>query len=345
MAGVTCGGHLGAAFFVEPDVLATNAHVACPLNTTQTVTLQDGRSLSGTTIWREELLDLARIRVPGAGSPVLPLGDATNLVPGQPVVFVGSPGGLDFTSHQGNVSYVGRAIMGVAHIQFEGAVNPGNSGGPLLDREGRVIGVVTLKDLKLEHVGMAVPVHYLQPPPAGEPVEERWKALLVKAEAESKREAKRIVGASTQPIMVGVRRDPKTRALMATFVRRWPQGTPTEAEHHFTLEVDGSPVCELRAWVRRWLPMLSNEAEGSFRQQQLDDWSRKYAKGEELFIGAGNLRVVQCSSVVSGAGTLIFEEGAPSENRFDLSAEDVLVLVPQMRPSKGGKRPMEYSNP
>src|SRR6185503_6369190 len=85
----------------------------------------------------------------------LPLGDVEDVALGDRVMMIGSPMGLEFTVHEGLVSHLGRVAQGVAFIQLDAKVNPGNSGGPIIDEQGRVVGVVTLKQAQAEGIGLA----------------------------------------------------------------------------------------------------------------------------------------------------------------------------------------------
>ncbi|MGH3741059.1 MAG: S1C family serine protease, partial [Micromonosporaceae bacterium] len=84
---------------------------------------------------------------------------ATPPQPGQPVVAVGAPSGLEDTVTTGVVSKI-RAIAGRAqeYIQFDAAINPGNSGGPVLNAEGKVVGIATAKAVDAEGIGFALPI-------------------------------------------------------------------------------------------------------------------------------------------------------------------------------------------
>ena len=157
---LTCGGRLGSGFFVDPERLLTNAHVVCGPSVPVDVKLADGRKLAGRVRALDEWLDYAVVDVPGARAAPLPLGDSTTLVAGAPVVLVGTPVGLEATVHAGKVSYVARNLQGVAHVQLNADVNPGNSGGPVLDAQGRAVGIVTLKQEGADGVGFALPVEY-----------------------------------------------------------------------------------------------------------------------------------------------------------------------------------------
>jgi len=133
----------GSGFFVSPDTIVTNVHVV-----TSSSSVSIRRSDGSTTIARVDVqsapFDIAVLRVssPIADQPTLPMGSAANARVGQEVVAIGTPlGFLQNTVSRGIVSAL-RDVDGATMIQTDAAINPGNSGGPLLDRTGRVIGVI-----------------------------------------------------------------------------------------------------------------------------------------------------------------------------------------------------------
>jgi S1-C subfamily serine protease len=154
----------GTGFFVTQDLLLTNAHVV-GAHSSVTVRLAGGPAIAGRVERTSVDLDLAVIRA--AARPetnqILQLGSARPVRPGQEVLAIGSPLGLQNTVTRGIVSAV-RTAGGVELIQTDAAINPGNSGGPLLDREGRVIGITTLKlGRGAESIGFAVSVGHAVP--------------------------------------------------------------------------------------------------------------------------------------------------------------------------------------
>jgi len=135
---------IGTGFFVRPDTILTNAHV---VESNLTVTIR--RTTGTTSVARVEQtapdLDLAVLKVTGASTdqPTIPLGSGAGARPGQEVVAIGSPLGLQNTVTRGIVSAV-RDMGGVTLVQTDAAINPGNSGGPLVDRSGTAIGINSL---------------------------------------------------------------------------------------------------------------------------------------------------------------------------------------------------------
>ena len=160
-----CNDSIGSGFFVEPDLILTNAHVLCPPGEKIRAVLSNGDHYTGETVRSSQAVDLALVRLPGAKITPLPLGDVGDLALGDRIMMIGSPVGLEFTVHEGLVSHLGRVVQGVAYIQLDAKVNPGNSGGAIIDEQGRVVGIVTLKQAQAEGIGLAVPINYAYGPP------------------------------------------------------------------------------------------------------------------------------------------------------------------------------------
>lgn len=156
---------LGTGFVVDAaGLVATNLHVVGegrPLS----VQLADGIRHDVTEITAfDRASDLAVLRIAQPEKPLvpLPLGDSADPPDGLPVVTVGNPHGLTFSVVGGVVSGV-REVEGRPMIQLAMPIEPGNSGGPVVDPEGRVIGVVTIKSLVTKNLGFAVRVAALKP--------------------------------------------------------------------------------------------------------------------------------------------------------------------------------------
>jgi len=134
----------GSGFVLSEDgYIVTNAHVvrnAAGIS----VDLPDGREFDAEVVGTDERTDVALLKVEAAGLPTLELGDSDKLKVGQWVLAIGSPFGFEYTATQGIVSALSRTLPTenyVPFIQTDVAVNPGNSGGPLFDLDGKVIGV------------------------------------------------------------------------------------------------------------------------------------------------------------------------------------------------------------
>jgi S1-C subfamily serine protease len=134
----------GSGFFVRPDTVLTNVHVVTT-NPTVIVRLQDGSTKPARVETTAPEFDIAVLRVAGTSpaQPTLTLGSAARARPGQEVIVLGTPMGLQNTVTRGIVSAL-RQTGQVTLVQTDAAVNPGNSGGPVLDREGSVLGIATM---------------------------------------------------------------------------------------------------------------------------------------------------------------------------------------------------------
>ncbi|ESK56578.1 Do family serine endopeptidase [Acinetobacter tjernbergiae] len=134
----------GSAFFISKDgYLVTNHHVIADASRIS-ITLNDRRELDATLVGSDERTDVAVLKVNGTNFPELKVGNVSQLKVGEPILAIGSPFGFDYSASAGIVSAKSRNMSGetsVPFIQTDAALNPGNSGGPLFNQRGEVVGV------------------------------------------------------------------------------------------------------------------------------------------------------------------------------------------------------------
>ena len=135
---------MGSGFIIGADgLILTNAHVVENADTV-TVKLSDRREYSAKVLGADAVTDIAVLRIDAKNLPTVRLGDPSKLEVGDPVLAIGAPYGFEQSATQGIVSAKGRSLPGdavVPFIQTDAAVNPGNSGGPLFDGSGAVVGI------------------------------------------------------------------------------------------------------------------------------------------------------------------------------------------------------------
>ncbi|HEV3139099.1 MAG TPA: trypsin-like peptidase domain-containing protein, partial [Vicinamibacterales bacterium] len=153
----------GSGFIIDADgTIITNNHVIDRAERIS-VRLSDGRTLRAHVIGTDPDTDIALIKVDGqAGLPVAPLGDSSSLRMGEWVCAIGNPLGYDHTVTVGVVSYLGRKLFDMSldnYIQTDAAINFGNSGGPLINSRGEIVGINAAISSRASSIGFAVPIN------------------------------------------------------------------------------------------------------------------------------------------------------------------------------------------
>lgn len=166
---------LGTGFIVsENGYIVTNQHVSGQKNSVCYVTLEDGRSFDASVVWADEDLDLSVIKIKANNLRYLDLGNSDEVKIAQQVYAIGNPIGFEFQRSvtSGIISGLNRTLKVEEEkktyymedlIQTDATINPGNSGGPLIDKQGKVIGVNSVKITSAEGIGFAIPINIIKP--------------------------------------------------------------------------------------------------------------------------------------------------------------------------------------
>ena len=164
----TSAGYQGSGFIISGDgYVVTNAHVLADdsgyLASSITVITYDQAKRDAEFIGYDGLFDVALLKIPG-NYPTLELADSDKVQIGEKVIAIGNPRGLEFSVSEGIVSAVNREGTNEigAYIQTDAALNPGNSGGPLINKEGKVIGINNFKTSGGESLGFALESNYIK---------------------------------------------------------------------------------------------------------------------------------------------------------------------------------------
>lgn len=152
---------LGSGFFVADDVIATNMHVIAKAahGDAKLVGRSQTYAISG-LVGKDEEHDLALLKIGGARGAALEIGDSGKLSVGDEIYVLGNPEGLEGTLSNGIVSGI-RQVGGDNVLQITAPISPGSSGGPVLDQQGRVVGIAVATFKEGQNLNFAVPATYL----------------------------------------------------------------------------------------------------------------------------------------------------------------------------------------
>ena len=155
---VMSGNALGSGFALGESCVVTNAHVIQDASNVE-ITAYDGKEYPAFVYCKSDELDIAVLSVPSADFTPLMIGSNTSDIKiGDDVYAIGAPNGMSYTLTKGTLSSNKRKISGDDYYQLDAALNEGNSGGPLLDSQGTVIGMNTMKMNNSEGLGLAIPI-------------------------------------------------------------------------------------------------------------------------------------------------------------------------------------------
>jgi len=309
VAVLRCDTKTGSGFFVTEHQLVTNEHVTCGPNGVLALELADGSKGEAHLVTADEQLDLALVETTLTGPP-LEVASAGDLAAGDTVMVAGAPMGLERTFHVGTVSNARRVLLDVCYLQIDARINHGNSGGPVLDAEGRAVAVVSMKQDQAEGIGFAVPIDYafegqrpLMPAPKWHPTN-GFSTMLADVERENERlleESKRLPMRVVKAIWLG-----KTQIVagVATMSELEPIGILS-----FRLDQQDHAVCSVSASAR-W----QESPPGRGLAKRTREWMEKMGMGK-VYAGAAVLDVESCQFEKDIPIQVILREGDETLNR------------------------------
>lgn len=166
---------LGTGIVVSDEgYILTNEHVSGTKYSSCYITLDTGKEYTGKVVWSNSDIDLSIVKINAKGLKYVNLGDSNQIKIGEKVYAIGNPIGFEFqrTVTSGIISALDRTIKLDENgssvymedlIQTDATINPGNSGGPLINDEGEVIGINSVKITSAEGIGFAIPINVIKP--------------------------------------------------------------------------------------------------------------------------------------------------------------------------------------
>jgi len=314
-----CASSVGAGFFISPEYLVTNAHVLCQGAQIEVV-LADERVLGGQVSRSDPWLDLAVVKVSGAGVSPLVLGDATVLAQGDPLLVVGNPYGLEFTVSKGILSHAARVILGISYLQLDAGIHPGNSGGPVLDQQGRVVGVTAMSLANASSLGLAIPVNYLFDNVADlvelQRTEEerlRFTRLLQNAAAKESEELAQLRSELGHPSLLAASLVPP--GMVEVRLGRVSGFPPAPEDLSFSLVAGDVQLCAPTCRVDGWQSLPAREA--SFSQSRFLTWLSRHDMTSQLYQGSALLNLKGCPAPaqIVGAELILAQGDARSDHQ------------------------------
>jgi S1-C subfamily serine protease len=153
---------LASGFIIKPDgIIVTNHHVVANAKA-MVVKFPSGEVYRNVYLLSSDPIDdLAFLKIEAVDLPTIPLGNSNDVQVGEEVLLVGAPKGLEQTVSNGLISGI-RLDEGVRVLQTSAPASPGSSGGPLLDRNGEAIGVMSFKVVNGENLNFAIPINYVR---------------------------------------------------------------------------------------------------------------------------------------------------------------------------------------
>lgn len=212
------------------------------------VRLDDGSVYEADLVGVDTDTDLAVVRIPADGLDPVTFADSSEVRPGEWVLALGAPYGLDSTVTAGVVSAVGRANLGINsiedYLQTDASINPGNSGGPLVNLEGRVVGINSMIVGQASGIGFAVPSNLAR--------------TVAQDLIENGEVIRSWIGVTFEPVTAGLARELEMEGAGGALIHDVAPGGPADRagllSGDVVLALDGEPLADGRDLLRRILP-------------------------------------------------------------------------------------------
>jgi serine protease Do len=278
----------GSGFIVDRDgYILTNNHVIEGADRI-TVTLADGRVFRGEVVGADPAIDVALVHIPNAHDlPEAPLGNSDELRAGEWVCAIGNPLGYVHSVTVGVVSFIGRKLFDQSlddYIQTDAAINFGNSGGPLINAEGEVVGINSAINSRASNIGFAVPIN---------------QAVAILPQLRSRgRVSRGFIGINLVDVTPGLQRALNLTVHQGAMVQDVTPQSPAERAglrpYDVIVEVEGQPVRSNQELVREvsarqpgTVTRLEVVREGRKQAMSVKLAERPERKNEELELNPG----------------------------------------------------------
>jgi serine protease Do len=314
----------GSGVIIEPDGYVLTNHHVIERAERILVKVTDGRTLLAKVVGSDPDTDIALLKVDGKGPfPAAPLGDSDTLRVGEWVCAIGNPLAYEHTVTVGVVSYIGRKLFDKSldnYIQTDAAINFGNSGGPLINARGEVIGINSAISSRASNIGFAVPVN-------------QARAVLPQLK-QFGRVARGYIGVALKEVDPDLQRSLNLGSARGALVQDVTEGSPGERAglrpYDLITAVDGRAVSTNDELIRR----ISSMSPGSPVRVDLVRDGRPVALTVKLAERPGPVRPRKAGPAQPSSNTAPAEQPLGLSVR-DLDRDDVARLALQRRPPEG----------
>lgn len=316
---ISCENRSGVGFFVEDGIAVTSAHVVCPAVPSVDIRFSNGYRVQGRVIRVDNWLDLALIRTTEVSGIPLRLTDSSGLESGDSVVMVGASNGVGSILARPRITDANRNLLGTTFLQIDTGDTVGDSGMPLLDASGRVVGIALSRVGSSANLWLVLPSNYLvEGPNTMMPDVEmaidrdRWDARVREAGQADRAAAKEARSGTSGAGVLAARASSPTSVTVA--VARWAASTPSDQLFSFTIRRGENILCSPSGTATRWLPASSGG--GNIPSSKYVMWLERNDMLRDTFVSFVPLDTSGCDdpSAVAGA-TLVLHNGAPSADR------------------------------